>query len=246
MKRFTLILLMVLSTVACRKITLEDQIARIAEYSAKNPNTYAEGLQRFEREKRIDYLTLNLAKELKAEDIWTLESLGGNSLVAEYSGKDKKQTQFSLLSASLEDPDACAVVLGALRTIKDLKIKPKGSIRVLFYNPTVDSLGLTGLSTVYRELYESGELVTFEVEVSSLDTLPVHTFRIEEKAAFAEQMMEVIPPYLTPLGDFKFERGRYPNKEWPVKASVYRYHLDPAADLAKESAVVAAFIYLVN
>ena len=60
-----------------------------------------------------------------------------------------------------------------------------------------------------------------------------------------EKIMEVIPPYLAPLGEFRFERGQYPNKEWPVKASVYRYHLDPA-DIAKESAVVAAFAYLVN
>ena len=95
------------------------------------------------------------------------------------------------------------------------------------------------------ELYESGELVTFELEVSSRDTLPVHTFRIEEKPAFAEKIVEVIPPYLAPLGEFRFERGKYPNKEWPVKASVYRYQLDPA-DIAKESAVVAAFAYLVN
>ena len=245
MKKFTLILLMVLSTVACRKVTLEEQIAQISEYSAKHPDTHVENLQRFDGEKRIDYLTLNLAKELKAEDIWTLESTGGNSLVAEFPGKEKKLTQFSLLTASLEDPAACAVVLGTLQTLKDLKIKPKGSIRALFYNPTVDTLGLTGLSSVFREIYESGELVTFEIEVSSRDTLPIHTFRIEEKPAFAEQLLEVIPPYLAPLGEFHFERGKYPNSEWPVKASVYRYHIDPA-DIAKESAIVATFTYLVN
>lgn len=245
MKKFIFILLTVLAAVACRKVSLEDQIGQIAKYSTKNPDTYLENLQRHEAEKRIDYLTLTLAKELKAEDIWSLESAGGSSLVAEFPGKSKKQTQFSLLSASLEDPEACAVVLGALRTLKDLKIKPKETIRALFYNPVVDTAGLNGLSTVYLELYESGELVTFELEVSSRDSLPVHSFYIEEKPAFAEQIIEVIPPYLTPLGDFRFERGKYPNKEWPVKASVYRYHLDPA-DIAKESAIVAAFAYLVN
>lgn len=245
MKRFTLILLTVLAAVACRKVSLEDQIVQMAKYNAQNPDTYLESLQRHEGKKRIDFLTLTLAKELKAEDIWSLESAGGSSLVAEFPGKSQKQTQFALLSASLEDPEACAVVLGALRTLKELKVKPKETIRALFYDPAVDTAGLNGLSTVFLELYESGELVTAELEVSSRDAIPVHTFRIEDKPAFAEKIMEVIPPYLAPLGEFRFERGQYPNKEWPVKASVYRYHLDPA-DIAKESAVVAAFAYLVN
>ena len=47
------------------------------------------------------------------------------------------------------------------------------------------------------------------------------------------------------LSKFQFEQKRYLDKEWPVKASVYRYHLDPS-DLKKEAAAIAAFSFLVN
>ncbi|MBR5019961.1 MAG: hypothetical protein IKX53_10065 [Bacteroidales bacterium] len=245
MKRFTLILLAVLSAIACRKVTPEEQIAQIAGYFEKTSDAFSENLQRHEGDKRVDYLTLTLAKELMADDLWTLEYAGEKSLIAEFPGREKKQTQFSLLSASLDDPEACAVVLNTLQAFKDLKIKPKGTIRTLFYNPVQDTLGFSGLTAVFGEFYESGELVTFELEVSSRDSIPPHTFRIEEKPAFADQLIEVIPPYLAPLGNFQFVRGQYPNKEWPVKASVYRYRIDPA-DLRKESAAVAAFCFLVN
>ena len=48
MKRVLLILLAVLSTVACRKITPEDRIAQISDYFKTNENTYAEDLHRHE------------------------------------------------------------------------------------------------------------------------------------------------------------------------------------------------------
>ena len=226
MKRFLLILLAVLSTVACRKITPEDRIAQISDYFKTNENTYAEDLHRHEGQKRLDYLTLKLAKEINAEDIWTLENEGENSLVAEFPGREGKKTQFSLLSASLDDPDACAVVLNTLQAFKD-------------------TAGISGLSAVFREIFESGELVTFEMEVASRDTLPGHTFFLDEKPVFAERLLEVVPPYLSPLGDYRLEQGEYPNPEWPVKASVYRYYIDPS-DLKKESAVISAFSFLVN
>lgn len=245
MKRVLLILLAVLSTVACRKITPEDRIAQISDYFKTNENTYAEDLHRHEGQKRLDYLTLKLAKDINAEDIWTLENEGENSLVAEFPGREGKKTQFSLLSASLDDPDACAVVLNTLQAFKDLKINPKGTIRALFYSPLKDTAGISGLSAVFREIFESGELVTFEMEVASRDTLPGHTFFLDEKPVFAERLLEVVPPYLSPLGDYRLEQGEYPNPEWPVKASVYRYYIDPS-DLKKESAVISAFSFLVN
>ena len=238
-------LLTVLAVVACRKITPEEQIAQIAKYFEQNTDSYAEDLSRHEGDKRLDYLTLTLAKDLQADDIWTLEHAGENSLIAEFPGSERKQTQFSLLSASLEDPEACAAVLQTLHAFKDLKIKPKGTIRAIFYNPVTDTTGRSGLSALAKEFDETGELVTFQIEVSSRDSIPVHTFRIEDNPVFVNQFMEVVPPYLTPLGTYQFERGRFMNKQWPVHATLYRYHLDPS-DLPKESAVITAFAFLVN
>ena len=245
MKRVSLILLTVLAAVACRKVTPEQQIAKIAQYFETHTDSYAEDLGRFEGGKRVDYLTLALAKDLKAEDIWTLEYMGENSLIAEFPGRDKKQTQFSIFSSSLDDPEACATVLKTLNAFKDLKIKPKGTIRTVFYSTAQDTSGRSGLDAVFGECYEAGEMVTFDLEVSSRDTIPVHTFRLDENPVFAAQMIELIPPYLAPLGTYHLVRGRFPNKEWPVKATLYRYHLDPA-NLQKESAAVTAFAYLVN
>lgn len=245
MKRFTLILLTVLSTVACRKVTAEQQIAKIAAYFDKQDNACFENLSRHEGQKRLDYLTLTLAKEIGATDLWSLENAGENSLVAEFPGRENQQGRFSLLSASLDDPAACATVLNTLRSFKDLRIKPKGNIRALFYSAAQDSAGQSGLGAIFQEMHEAGEMITFEVALSSCDTMPKHTFLIEDKSFFAEQILQVIPPYLETLGSFHFLQGRYPNPNWPVKAPVYRYSLDPAA-IQKESAAVSTFSFLLN
>ena len=109
MKRFTLILLTVLMAAACRKVSPDQRIAQISKYFDKTDNTYVEDLQRFDNEKRLDYLTLTIAKELNAADIFTIEHADAQSLVAQFPGREKKQMRYSILSASLDDPEACAV-----------------------------------------------------------------------------------------------------------------------------------------
>ena len=69
MKRISFILLTVLVAVSCRKASPEERIAKIASYFDKTELSYPEDLQRFEGQKRIDYLTLTLAKELGADDV---------------------------------------------------------------------------------------------------------------------------------------------------------------------------------
>lgn len=245
MKRFTLILLTVLMAVACRKVTPEQRIAKISKYFDKTENTYLEDLQRFDSAKRVDYLTLTLAKELGAADLWTLEQAGESSLVAAFPGRDKKQMRFSVLSASLDDPQACAVALSTLKAFKDMKLKPNGSIHALFYSTAKDTAGVSGLGAVFQEIRDSEEQVTFELELSSRDTVDHHTFVIEDKGFFVEKILEVVPPYMNQLGTFQFKQGRYPNRNWPVKAPVYRYSIDPT-DLRKEAAAITTFSLLLN
>ena len=246
MKRFTLILLTVLSATACRQATPEQQITKISKYFGEQATeNYAENLRNHDAARRVDYLTLTLAKELGAKDIWTLENAGENSLVAEFPGQERYVSRYSVLSASLDDPDACAAVLQSLKACKDLKIKPKGSIHALFYSPEKDTVqGTTGLGAFYQEITESGEMITFEMEISSRDSLS-HTIIIEDNAIFADQFIQVIPPYLAPMGSYQFRKGRYPNRNWPVKATVYRYNIDPA-DIRQESAVITALTMLLN
>ena len=90
-----------------------------------------------------------------------------------------------------------------------------------------------------------GDQITFDMELSTRDTLPDRTFIIEDKAFFADQLIEVVPPYLEQLGSFDFKKGRYPNRHWQVSAPTYRYSFDPAA-LRKESAAITTFALLLN
>ena len=245
MKRFLLILMTVLSTVACKKVTPETRIAQMADYFAAKEDIHTAKLNQYEGEKRVDYLTLQLAKELDAEDLWTMEAAGCNSLVAEFPGKDKGDRQLSLISASLDDPTACAVVLDILEAFRDLKVQHKNDIQAIFYNSAEDSTGLNGLKAINQEMTESGDFFSFDIEVSSRGTLPYHTFVISDKPAFTSSMAEVIPPYLAPLGDYQLMQGTYPDSAWPLKGPVYRYVVSQG-DWKKDAAAVAAFAYLLN
>lgn len=245
MKRFTLILLTVIMAASCRKVSPEQRVGQIVKYFDKTELTYAGDLQRFDGPKRIDYLTLTLAKELGAKDVWTLEQAGENSLVAVFPGREKRVTRYSFLSASLEDPEACAGVLSTLRAFKDMRIKPNETIHAVFYSPACDTNGISGLGAIFRESFEDGDQVTFDFELSARDTLPDKTFIIEDKPFFAEQIIEVIPPYLAPMGTFQFQKGPYPNHKWQVVAPTYRYNMNPA-ERKKEPAVITTFMLLLN
>lgn len=91
MKKFTLILLTVLMAAACRKVSPDQRIAQISKYFDKTDNTYVEDLQRFDNEKRLDYLTLTIAKELNAADIFTIEHADAQSLVAQFPGRERNR-----------------------------------------------------------------------------------------------------------------------------------------------------------
>lgn len=245
MKRFLLIFLAVLSAVACKKVTPEMRIDQISDYLYAKQDTYASSIRQYEGEKRVDYLTLQLAKELGSEDIWTMEVAGANSLVAEFPGKAKENRQLSIISASLDDPAACAAVLEVLEAFKALKISHKNNIHAIFYNPAKDSTGLSGLAAINREMTEDGDFFTFDIELSSTGNLPRNTFIISDKRAFTEQMDEVVTPYLAPLGDYRLMQGPYPDSEWPLKGPVYRYYLSEST-LQKDAAAVAAFAFLLS
>ena len=245
MKRLLLLSLVVLSAVACKTITPETRIAQIDQFFNGKEAAYSASIQQFTGEKQLDYLTLQLMQELGAEDIWTLEDEGQYALVAEFPGKEKKNPQLSLISASLDDPTACATILEVLEAYKKIKIQHKTTIRALFYSPAVDSTGRNGLSVANLDIQESGEIAQFDIELSSRGEQPEHTFILEETPVFAQTLIEVIPGYLAPLGNYELVQGKYPNAAWPMKCPIYRYQLVPD-DFQKEAAVVTAFTFLLN
>lgn len=244
MKRILLISLAVLAAAACKKITPEQQVSKIAEFLGGYENEYVTPLTQHDTGRRLDYLTLVLNRDLDANSIWTLETGGGTSLNAEFPGREKNK-QISLISASIDDPAACAAALGILRAFKEQRLNTANTLRLLVYDNTPDSLGVSGLESVIRDYRASEELITFDLELSTCDTLPNHTFIMEEKPVFVEKILEVIPPYFKQLGDYQFVQGEYPNHDWPLKSSVYRYRIDPG-DLPRETAAAAALTLLLN
>ena len=245
MKRLLLLSLVVLSAVACKTITPETRIAQIDQFFTGKEAVYSAKLQQFTGEKQLDYLTLQLMQELGAKDLWTLEDEGHQVLVAEFPGKEKKNPQISLISASLDDPTACAAILEVLEAYKKIKIQHKNTIRALFYSPVTDSTGRNGLSVANRDIRESGEMVQFDIELSSHGEQPKHTFILDESPIFAKTLIEVIPGYLAPLGSYQLVQGTYPNTDWPMKCPIYRYQLTPD-DFQKEATAVTAFTFLLN
>ena len=243
MKRILLLALVVLSAVACKKITPETRIAQIGNFFDGKEDSYSAKLRQYTGDKQLDYLTLQLLGELGANDLWTVDDEELTSLVAEFSGK-AKAPQISMISASLDDPTACALILEVLEAYKKIKIQHDNTIRAVFYAPAPDSTRPSGLASINQDLHESGEFNSFDIELSTRGDQPLHTFVLEESPAFAEKIIQMVPGYLAPLGDYQVVQG-VPDPAWPLKGSIYRYPINPA-ELQKEAAAVTAFTFLLN
>ena len=237
--------LVVLSAAACKKITPETRIAQIDQHFNGKEAVYGDKLQQYTEDKKIDYLTLQLMKELGAKDLWTLEDEGHMALVAEFPGKEKKNPQISLISASLDDPTACATILEVLEAYKKIKIQHKTTMRAVFYSPATDSTGRNGLDVVNQDLRESAEMAQFDIELSTRDDNPHHVFVLDESPTFAQTLIQVVPGYLAPLGEYQVIQGVYPNPVWPLHCPIYRYYID-SNEFQKEAAAVTAFTFLLN
>ena len=245
MKRILLLAMVVLSAAACKKISPETRIAQIGDHFDGKEAVYTAKLQQYAGDKQLDYLTLQLAGELGAKDIWTLEDDGMTSLVAEFPGKEKENPQISLISAPLDDPTACALILEVLGAYQKIKIQHKNTIRAVFYAPAPDSTRPSGLATVNQDLHESGEFNSFDIELATRKDQPQHTFILSENPAFVEKLIQVIAEYLAPLGDYRVVPDNEPDPDWPLKGSIYRYYINPD-EFQKEAAAVTAFAYLLN
>ena len=245
MKRILLVALVVLSAAACKKITPETRIAQIDQHFNGKEAVYSAKLPQYTDEKLLDYLTLQLAGELGAKDIWTLEEDGQVALVAEFPGKEKKNTQITMISASLDDPNACATLLEVLEAYKKIKIQHKNALRAIFYSPASDSTGRNGLTLVNQDIRESGDMVLFDIEVATRNDQPLHTFVLDESPSFAKTIIDVVPGYLAPLGEYQVVQGVFPNLDWQLRCPIYRYHVDPSA-FQQEAAAVTAFTFLLN
>lgn len=249
MKRILLIGLAILAAASCKKVTPEERVVAVAEYFTQLEDTYTSQIAGYEGPKRIDYLTLVLNKDLKIEDIWTLDSETGSSLLATFEGRDKEAKDkpiVSMIAAPVDDPTACGAVLDILKAFKKLKIAHKSEIRVLFYDAQQDSTGRpAGLALLEQDLNESDELISFAIALSTRDTLPERTFAIDDQRRFREKVREILPPYFTPLGSYNFVDGTFPNPEWPFKMGVYRYCIVPD-HLPQDEAAVTVFTMLLN
>ena len=248
MRKTALLCMILLATADCKQVTPEEQIAEIGTYFNQYENSFASKLSQLDEAKRTDYLTLVQAKDLDADEVWLLETDEGQALVAEYPGRKPKkgeEPQLSLLSAPLDDPQACASALAVIEAFRKMKIRPASTIRTAFYSTASDSTMVSGLTVLREDLLEAGEVVSYNLDLTTSGDEAPHTFIIEENSRFVEQFLSVLPPYFKPLGEYRFRQGTFPNTSWPINAATYRYTLN-RDELPHETAAVATLIYLLN
>ena len=233
------------SLISCKQVSVQEQIDQLTAAATSGAGAHIAQIERFDGQKEIDYLTLTLAKELKAKDVWTLEDEGVTTLVADFRGRARQDGQMTVVSAALDDKLACATVLDLLSALKEAGTRPRNDLRAVFYHRSGDEFNAEGLKALNREIRESGEKVVFDLEISSNEARPVRTFILEDHPIFVDQIFESVPNYLNAVGDFTLTRGEYPNMSWPFKVPVYRYTVgreDPATDLRG----LALFDFLLN
>jgi|GEM_PF-1800722 hypothetical protein len=248
MKRLFLFLMVtVLATTACSKrVSSEKIITQFSKHYDKVGDVYQQPLSGVSTDKRADYIMLKLGKDLGVTDIWSVdfdpeEGVGGPVVVAELKSR-KKDAQMSMISACLDDADACSAVLDVLDAFKREKIRPAFALRAVFYYG--GESGTDGLKAIAQDFLDENELAAFDIEVSSRDSFPERTFIIEDKLFFAEKVVEVLPQYLAPLGDVTVESGDYPHEGWPTTIPTYRYRL--GSDRLTDLKLLTAFTFLLD
>lgn len=253
MKRILFFLLVTLvATSSCsKKVPSEKIISDFCQQYDKKGDVYREPLSQVAPEKRGSFILLKLGKDLKAADVWTLdfeeedvesgEMNGGQVIVAEFKSREKDR-HISMISACLDDPDACSAVLDVLNAFKEAKFRPALTLRAVFYDG--GKTGTDGLKAAANDFIQASELSTFDIEVSSRDSIPEKTFIIEDKLAFAGKLVEVVPPLVKPVADVDFEIGDFPREGWPTSIPTYRYRL--GSDRLSDLKALTAFTFLLN
>ena len=248
MKRILLLTIAVLAaaTSCSKKVSSEQLIEGLVQHFDTKGDQFSEPLAGKSAENRADFITYHLGKTLGAADIWTLDvgssdEENGQVIVAEFKSHDKN-ADISVLSASLDDPEACGAVLAVLDAFKQAKIRPAMALRAVFYDG--GETGTEGIRTLYDDFNQSGEIAAFDIEVSSLDSIPEKTFLIEDRPVFVRKIIEVIPAYLTPVCQASVKAGDFPREGWPVLTPTYRYRLGD--DRIDDLKALSVFTLLMN
>ena len=228
-----------------KKVSSEQLIEGFVQHFDTKGDQFTGPLAEVSAENRADFITYRLGKDLGAADIWTIDAESpeeevGQVIVAEFKSRNK-DTDVTLLSASLDDPEACSAVLAVLDAFKQAKIRPAMALRAVFYDSSETGAGLKAL---YDDFCQAGEMPAFDIEVSSLDSIPEKTFLIEDRPVFVQKIIEVIPPYLAPACKASVHAGDYPREGWPIPTPTYRYRLGD--DRIDDLKALCTFTLLMN
>lgn len=219
---------------------------------------------RLKRDKRLKVALSSTAKRLP-------DAIGRN-LVAEIKGSQNPD-QIILLSAHLDcwhnsqgahdNAASCVTAVETLRAFKNLKIKPKNTIRILLYQD--EETGLSGMKEYARIAKEKGETYLFNMEMDSGAGGP-KSFMVSEPKPIAEKIKEIVMKY---LGDYGVEDvSTISRNSWPLTQEVeapyylyrantenyFRYHhssadnfdtIDPVA-FKKGIAAIASFVFIMD
>lgn len=242
MKKIILLSLTALMTFSCKPVPPEKKVADIYKYFSN---------EKFEPVSlsacTVDDLALALAADAGFEDLWTIDEEDGScNLVGEIEGVKHPENTI-VLSAALDNPEACAAVIETMKAFRKLKIKPNSTIKVAFYEPAVqiDSTVSSGMTTVARSITEKNSNILFNLEMTQDQAIGKNTFEIGgEKADFFNRITEIIPPYFAQYGSFHFTKGPEKDTIWPIAVPQYRFR--PDGSLNQQAAALASFVFLMN
>lgn len=235
MKRILLFALIAAAAISCKKVSVEEVIAGF-DTAITESSLPGSAIDKYQGEKVFDFLTLTLAKDAGIKDIWSVEDGNGTrAIAAQTKGSGKTKRDVQLITADINDKEACTAAVEILKTINQGKVKSKCPVRAVFYSDRNEVRNTTRPDDIYM----------FDLELKCVDTLETGRIVIDDGHEFFKAITEVVPPYLAPLGDYRIERGETFPEERPYYTNVYSCNLNKAT-LKKDIAAVTAFIFLLN
>ncbi|HOG42270.1 MAG TPA: M20/M25/M40 family metallo-hydrolase [Bacteroidales bacterium] len=191
----------------------------------------------------------------------------GRNLVAEIPGK-VNPNHIILISAHVDswfnsqgahdNASGCVAAIEVLRAYKELRMKPRNTIRIVLYQD--EEMNLSGLKEFARIAREKGESFLFDLEIDSGAGKPVG-FHIFDSEDYFTKMEEVLTPYLEPRGLTLTYNDS--DRDWPLKTyytlvsdreEYFKYHhssLDNFENINPETfkesiAAITTFVFLMD
>jgi|GEM_PF-4950722 hypothetical protein len=245
MKKILLLIAAAIMTCSCvKQLTAEEMNALVKDYCDNNSSaeTYLQAL-RENPDQAFDYMTIFTGKAFKHVSTYEeTEGAPGRYVTGELKGR-KDASNVTLIAARIDKDNFanCAAAADVAKAIRELKLKPKSTFRVLFYEGETPA----AIRHYLKASMEAGNTHFLNMRFDTDYKADCNMIYVNEPPMIANKLQDALKPALSAFGFDHFESATDSIMgSWPLKNSFYGYDADSSKMDERVSTALMALILL--